>query len=173
MFFGAKCEGVHIDARVGGTGVVLEGLNDVEVRAFALREAVLAVKLELGGHDGVLAPTVHIEGGLRKNEGASIGHVGARDGGLALGEGEGNARGIQGGKAGVCASTPLLRKSGDGGGVNRAGLLEDSAGSDEAVGAVGLGGSAESVDGIGESIDGIGVVEWLGAECAVEGLATV
>ena len=45
MFLRAQREGVHVDAGIRGTGVVLEGLDHVEVRALTLREAVLAVEL--------------------------------------------------------------------------------------------------------------------------------
>ena len=56
--------------------MVLVGLNEVEVGSFTLREAVLAVELELGGDDGVLTPAVHGEGGLGENEGAGIRNAG-------------------------------------------------------------------------------------------------
>jgi hypothetical protein len=56
----AEGEGVYVDTCVGGTGVVLEGLDYVEVAALTLRETVLAVELEFGSDDGVLAPTVHV-----------------------------------------------------------------------------------------------------------------
>ena len=52
--------------------MVLEGLDNVKVRALALREAVLAVELELGSDDGVLAPAVHVKSSLGKHEGASV-----------------------------------------------------------------------------------------------------
>ena len=68
MLFRAESEGVHADTRIRGTCVVLVRLDNVEVRTFTLREAVLAVKLELSGDDRVLAPTVHVEGSLGKNE---------------------------------------------------------------------------------------------------------
>ena len=62
--------------------MVLVGLNEVKVGSFTFREAVLAVELELGGDDGVLAPAVHWEGGLGENKGAGIRnsgvHVGVR-----------------------------------------------------------------------------------------------
>ena len=96
MLFGAEGKGVHVDARIGGARVVLVRLDNVEVRALALREAVLAVELELGSDDGVHAPAVHIEGRLRENEGAGVRNVGARDS-----SGKGSARGIQGVKTGV------------------------------------------------------------------------
>jgi len=47
-------------------------LDPREVGTFTLREAILAVKLELSGDDGVLAPAVHVKRGLRKNECTSI-----------------------------------------------------------------------------------------------------
>lgn len=121
MLLGAQGEGVHVDARVGAAGVVLERLDLVEVGALALREAVLAVKLELGSDHGVLAPAVHVEGGLRKNEGAGIGHIGAGDG---VGGGGVAAGSIVLVERRVVAGSPLL-----GGGkawsvVNGAGILE-------------------------------------------------
>jgi len=45
MFLWAKSKGVYVDATIGGTGMVLPGLNNIKVGAFALREAVLAVEL--------------------------------------------------------------------------------------------------------------------------------
>ena len=53
-------------------GVVLVRLDEVEVRSFAFREAVLAVELEFGSDDRVFAPAVHVEGGFREDERASI-----------------------------------------------------------------------------------------------------
>jgi hypothetical protein len=47
-------------------------LDPREVRSFTLREAVLAVKLELSGDDGVLSPTMHVQRGFREDEGTSI-----------------------------------------------------------------------------------------------------
>ena len=74
MFLGAEGKGVHVDTFIGATGVHLVGLDPREVRSFTFREAILAVELELGNNDGVLAPTVHIQRGLRKNEGSGIRH---------------------------------------------------------------------------------------------------
>ena len=51
-------ERVHVDTSGRGGGVVLERLNQVEVRAEALREAVLAVEEELGAHNRVVTPAV-------------------------------------------------------------------------------------------------------------------
>ena len=72
VFFGAKGKGVHVDTAVRGTGVVLEGLNNIEVRTLTLGEAVLAVKLELGSDHRVLTPAVHVKGRLCQHEGTSI-----------------------------------------------------------------------------------------------------
>ena len=55
--------------------MVLVWLDEVKVGALARREAVLAVKLELSGNNGVLTPAVHVKGSLGKDESASIGDV--------------------------------------------------------------------------------------------------
>jgi len=68
----AKGEGVHVDTGVRAAGVVLEGLDGVEVRSLTLREAVLTVKLKLGNNHRVLTPAVHVKGGLGKHEGTGI-----------------------------------------------------------------------------------------------------
>ena len=75
VFLGAKGEGIDIDAGVGSTGVVLERLDNIKVRALTLGEAVLSVKLKLGGDDRVLSPAVHVKGSLGKDEGSGIGEA--------------------------------------------------------------------------------------------------
>jgi len=159
VLLGAEGERVHVDARVGATGVVLEGLDLVKVSALALRKAVLAVKLELGGDHGVLTPAVHVKGRLRQHEGSSIRHIGAVDGGAV--------------ESGVGSRAPLLVGAKAGVVVHSASLLEEARGVDEAGGAGGLLGTTESVDGVGESVDGVGVVEGLGAQGAVEHAGTI
>jgi hypothetical protein len=72
MLFGPERNRVHIDTGVGSAGVVLVRLDEVEVSSFALREAILAVKLELSGDDGVHTPAVKGERSLGKNESAGI-----------------------------------------------------------------------------------------------------
>jgi len=72
----AKGEGVDVDTGVGGTGVVLERLDGVEVGTLTLGEAVLSVKLKLSGDDRVLSPAVHVKGRLGKDEGSGIGKTG-------------------------------------------------------------------------------------------------
>ena len=134
--------------------MVLEGLNNVEVRTLSLRDAVLAVKLELSGDDGVLTPAVEVEGSLSHDEGASIRDSGA--GGKAS-----SAILVEDTSGGV----PVLVGVEDSarGSINGTGHLENTSG-DEGVGTRGLGGATESVDGRREGINGIGVVEGLGTE---------
>jgi len=55
VLLGAQGERVHVDTRRRRASVVLEGLHLVEVRALALSETVLAVELELGDFNGILA----------------------------------------------------------------------------------------------------------------------
>ena len=55
--------------------MVLEGLDNVEVRSLSLGDTILSVKLELSGDDGVLSPAVHVEGSLGEDECAGIGHI--------------------------------------------------------------------------------------------------
>ena len=79
MLLRAKGEGVDVDTGVGGTGVVLERLDGVEVGTLTLGEAVLSVKLKLSGDDRVLSPAVHVKGRLSKNEGSGIGKTASSD----------------------------------------------------------------------------------------------
>ena len=153
MLLGAEGKAVHVDAAIGGTGVVLEGLHDVEVGTLTLREAVLAVKLELGRDDGVLAPAVHVEGGLSEHEGAGIRNGGARGGLRSVGEGG----------LGLATDVPVV---GSLGGVISTGHLEEARGVDEATSALGVLGATKGVDGVGEGVNGVRVVEGLGAERA-------
>ncbi len=91
MLFGPKGKRVQVDTGIGVAAVVLPRLNEVEVGAFALREAVLAVELQLGSDNGVLAPAVHVEGGLGEHEGAGV-----RQSGLLAG-GDTEVAGVAGG----------------------------------------------------------------------------
>ena len=147
----AKGERVDVDARVRGAGVRLERLDEVEVGALTLREAVLAVKLELGGDDRVLAPTVHVKSRLGEDEGARIRNrrVNSR---LELA-----ARGL-GVETGMASSD-----------ISGTGVLEETRSVDERSGVRrGRGITTERHDGVRESIDGVGVIERLGAKGLVE-----
>jgi hypothetical protein len=72
VLLGAEGKGVHIDTAIGGTCVMLERLDNIEVRTLTLGEAILAVKLELSGNNGILTPTMHVESGFTKNESSSV-----------------------------------------------------------------------------------------------------
>jgi hypothetical protein len=157
VLLGPQCEGIQVDSGVWGASVVLPRLNEVEVGSFALREAILAVKLELGGDDWVLTPAVHVERSLGQNEGAGI-----RDTGVNAGA---HIRKVVG-KSGVGSVPPRGL-----GGVNilSGGIVEETGGVDVRAGGVGDGVvRAESHDGVGEGINGVGVVEGLSAEETVE-----
>ena len=151
VFLRAERKGVHVDAGIRGAGVVLVRLHHVEVGTLTLREAVLAVKLELGSDARILTPAVHVEGGLREHEGASIGHKGAQ---VSSTLGERGKDGTVGG--------PVTRSGGAAGrGGLRTGQLKEARGGDDRLfGTLG----AERVDRVGEGVDGIGVVERLGTQ---------
>ena len=147
VFLRAKSEGIHVDASIRGTGVVLERLDNIEVGSLTLREAVLAVQLKLGSHHRVLTPAVHVKGGLSKHEGTGIRHVRALGGVGKVTEGGGSAHGSR--------------------------VLEQTTGSHEAVGSLNLGVGTEGMDSVGKSVNGISVVERLGTKGLVQGVATL
>jgi len=184
VLFGAKGKRVNVDTGVGGCGVVLVGLHGVEVGAFTLREAVLAVKLELGGDDGVVAPAVEEEGGLGEDESAGIGDAGVlkEAGGLlnvVVVRGIGTAvagkvgGGVPNGGNGVAGGVNRAVPPAGAGHVNGAGIVEHVV-VDEGAGGEGGGFlAAEGVDGVGKGIHGVGVVEGLGTEEVVEELTAL
>ncbi len=129
---------------------MLEGLHNVEIGALALGDTVLAVELELGNHDGVLAPAVHVEGSLGEHEGAGVGESRAV-GGTSV--------------SSKYAVRPVLvsAHSTAGDGISGTGHLENTS-RDEGVGTRGFGRATEDMDGRREGINGIGVVERLGTK---------
>ena len=144
MLLRAKGKGVHVDTAVRGTGVVLEGLHNVEVRTLTLGEAVLAVKLELGSDHRVLTPAVHVKGRLSQHEGTGIRQHGAEiSNGVTKLVTSSNTRGI------VISGTRHLEKTRS---VHE--LIDTRDGSR----------STEGMDGVGEGINGISVVEGLGTK---------
>ena len=194
MFLRAKSKGVHVDTLIRASCVGLVGLDPGEVGTLTLREAVLAVELELGNDDGVLAPAVHIQGGLREHKGSGI-----RDGGTVVEVGgankgaQGNTRGsrlllelhvvgvVGVGRVGDCGvrkgvgTTKLRARVGVGRtipvageeislDVNGAGIVEGALAVDVGVLAGKLLRATKGVDGVGESINGVRVVEGLRAE---------
>jgi len=143
--------------------VVLEGLDNVEVGALALREAVLAVELELGSDNGVLSPAVHVKSSLREDEGSGVRDVRTSVLGCTVTI-EGGVRNTGGGP---------LAGSGEASRVTSTSHLEEAVGGDEGSRARCLSRSTEGVDGVGKSIDGISVVEGLGTKSSVKGHATL
>ena len=152
----AKGERVDVDARVRGAGVRLERLDEVEVGALTLREAVLAVKLELGGDDRVLAPAVHVKSRLGEDEGARIRNRRATSTNARLPT-ELTSRGLS------------VESCSIGSNINGTGVLEETRSVDERGGVRrGRVLTTERHDGVRESIDGVGVIERLGAKGLVE-----
>jgi hypothetical protein len=158
VLLGPQSEGIQVDSGVGGASVVLPRLNEVEVGTFALREAILAVKLELGSDNWVLTPAVHVERSLGEDKSAGI-----RD-----------TRKTSSAEVGqvvrkcVISTTPPSISS-----TNRhiggTGVGEEARSADVRAG--GEGNTvvrAESHDGVGEGIDSVGVVEGLSTEEAVK-----
>jgi hypothetical protein len=143
VFLRAESKGVYVDTSVGGTSVVLVGLDNVEVGTLALGEAVLAVELQLGSYNRVLTPAVHVKGSLGKNE----------------------CSGIRESRTSSSYTVPCLcplvgRDIRTGGTVS----LEETSGVKESLSSRCGIGRAEGMDGIGEGINGISVVEGLGTK---------
>ena len=160
MLLGSQCEGIQVDTGIGRTSVVLPRLNEVEVGSFALREAVLAVKLELGSDDWVLTPAVHVERSLGEDESSGI-----RDT-------RGSTRSEVGvvGTSGSDILTKLPPRSVGGVDISGAGVGEEARGVD-----VGVSGSVDDTvvgteghNGVGEGVNRVGVVEGLSTEETVE-----
>jgi hypothetical protein len=72
VLFGPQGKGINVNTSVRSASVVLVRLDKVEVSAFTLREAILAVKLELSGDNRVLAPAVKSERSLGEDKSAGI-----------------------------------------------------------------------------------------------------
>jgi hypothetical protein len=171
MLFGPQGKRVNVDTSVRGAGVVLVRLDKVEVSSFALREAILAVKLELSGDDGVHTPAVKGERSLGKNESAGIRYSRVSEVSSLIGVGS---------KVGlIIASTEnvsalALLPPVSIGDIDSASLSKETRAIDE--GASSLGNSilsTKSMDSVGKSIDGISVVKGLSTEKPVQKLVAV
>jgi hypothetical protein len=132
--------------------VVLVGLDYVEVRTLTLGEAVLAIKLKLGGDNWVLTPAMHVKGSLGKNESSGI-----------------REQGLFGSAITIDTIGPLgaIRTSS----VSHS-TLESSISTDESSRTRGSIFTTEGMDSVGKSINGISVVERLGTKSLVKSLAT-
>jgi hypothetical protein len=159
VLLGPQCEGIQVDSGVWGASVVLPRLNEVEVGSFALREAILAVKLELGSDNWVLTPAVHVERSLGEDKSAGIRDTGSSRSSTEVG------KVVL--KSGVSSVPPRsARGSREVGGTS---VGEEARSADVRAGGVGDGVvRAESHDGVGKGIDGVGVVEGLSTEEAVK-----
>jgi len=192
MFLRAKGKAVHVDTLIRVAGVGLVRLNPREVGSFTLREAILAVKLELGSDDGVLAPAVKVEGSLGEDEGTGIGNCGSRvvvgeiSGGGLTGDPVAILRrradgircvGVGGGvdvvvehfgaakvglKVGIGGSVPVAREVSGDVRIKGASILEETAGINEGV-RVG-----RNLVGTTERVDGVG--KSINSISVVEGL---
>uniref|UniRef100_A0A6C0IT24 Uncharacterized protein n=1 Tax=viral metagenome TaxID=1070528 RepID=A0A6C0IT24_9ZZZZ len=149
VLLGAKGEGVYVDTSIGGTGVVLVGLDNIEVRALTLREAVLSVKLKLGGDNGILTPTMHVKGRLGEYKGTGIRESGT-----------GGGRSLPGSLGGGGITSSVIH-------------LEKTIRVDNTVGTRCLVKTTEGMDGIGKGINGVSVIERLGTEGLEEGLTSL
>ena len=160
MLLRAESKGVHVDTSVGVAGVVLVGLDEVKVGSLALGEAVLTVELELGGHNRVLTPAVHIKGRLSKDESTCI-----RD--TRVVHTGGTKTGVRVELTGGCLVPEVGTLD-----IGGTGIIEDTLCVDEGSAVLGdTLGATKGVDGVGESINGVGVVERLGTEHVEEVLA--
>jgi len=85
VLLGLQREGVHVDTDSGDVGVVLVRLDQVEVLALALRETIVAVQLDLGRHNGVVASHALDAGdGVTGLQDRAVPPVGVVEGLLAL-----------------------------------------------------------------------------------------
>ncbi len=85
MFLRLERKGVHVDAHRGDVGVVLVRLDQVEVLALTLLEAIVAVELDLGRHNGVVARQALNAGhGVTRLQARAVPPVGVVEGLLAL-----------------------------------------------------------------------------------------
>ena len=149
--------------------MVLVGLNKVKVSSFTLREAVLAVELELGSHDGVLTPAVHGEGGLVENESASIRNTRVLVGVIGV-ESVGSDSSAHVGLIVIDAVIvpPLLAMKGVG--ISSTSIIEETRSINVLVNSIR---TSECMDGVRKSVNGVGVVERLGTEKTVEELVAL
>jgi len=172
MLFGPERKRVNVDTSVRGAGVVLVRLDEVEVSSFALREAILAVKLELSGDDRVHTPAVKRKRSLGKNESTGIRNSRVLERIAAFME-AGSKVGLIVAGADSASSLTLLPPVSirD---INSTSLSKETRTVDE--GASSLGNrimATKSVDSIGEGINSISVVEGLSTKEPIQKLVAV
>jgi len=159
VLFRSEGKRVDVDTSVGVSGVVLVGLNEVKVGTFALREAVLAVELKLGGDHGVLTPAVHIQRRLSEDESTSI-----RDGGFEISSGISETTLTTGH---TCGPETITSN------IDRTGFLEETRCANERIrGSRNTLFATERLDGVRERINRISVVEGLCSEGLIQESST-
>jgi hypothetical protein len=85
VLLGLEREGVDVDTDSGDVGVVLVRLDQVEVLALTLGEAVVSVELDLGSHNRVVAgESLNASDGVTGLEDGAVPPVGVVEGLLAL-----------------------------------------------------------------------------------------
>jgi len=162
VLLGSQCEGIQVDTGIGGASVVLVRLNQVEVGSLTLREAVLAVKLELSSDDGILTPAVHVKRGLGKNESAGIRDTGSSTASAKVGQA------VVGSSRAILSKLPPRSSSSSS--ILSGSISEETRGVDVSIsssvnnGVVGT----EGHNGVGQSINSVSVVEGLSTKEAVK-----
>lgn len=132
----------------------LVGLDPREVCSFTFRESVLAVKLEFGSDNRVLAPAMHVKRRFRKHEGSGI-----RDTRVFKRFFNITKVGLV---VGVGRTVPVTSEAGIRGVVKGTSVLEKTMGIDVSTGISGNSRrTTEGMDGVRKSINGISVVERL------------
>jgi hypothetical protein len=171
-----KSEGVDVNTLIRVAGVGLVRLDPREVRSFTLREAVLAVKLELSGDDRVLSPAVHVKRGLRKDECSGIRdtrvilvRVGISNKGSNVSRGSNRDRDSITTKVDLIVrvgrSVPVSSETSTRDVVKSTGIVEETTCINEGTRvSSNRGRSTEGMDGVRKSINGISVVERLGTK---------
>ncbi len=85
MLLGLEGKGVDVDANRGAVGVVLVGLDQVEVGTLTNREAIVAVELEERRDNGVLTRhALHTRNGVTRLQNGAVPPVGVVEGLLSL-----------------------------------------------------------------------------------------
>jgi len=85
VLLGLESEGVHVDASRGHVGVVLEGLDLVEIATLANLEAIVAVELEERRDRGVVTrKTLNTCDGVPRLKDGAVPPIGVVEGLLAL-----------------------------------------------------------------------------------------
>jgi len=151
-------------------------LDPREVGTFTLREAILAVKLELSGDDRVLTPTMHVKRGLREDESSGIRNTRVIQVRSSVVEKSSNIRSSVRRNRNSWAtqvrlivrvrrSVPVSSESGRRNVVKSSSVLEKTVGINvSARVSSNRGRSTESMDGIRKSINGVSVVEGLSSK---------